>query len=871
MLRKLSQSKPSIGPSRAREAFRDLLQRPVEDADTQLNQLREVSTDTASLQDLVEHCLQMQQQHRARIHALEARLEGYGYKPMPVEHELELEEASDIFDGIGESGDRNEGHQQHESPDQDLSLDPVTQSQLSPSVDTSSPAASQPISDVDELRTRYREASMASRPTETPPSQNVSSSVSALSLSPCLRELQQKYALASAKKAKDRVSLESVNAPQDHQSTQDGSKHHPLAGIGRKLDYLSLESPTLQMQPSKRSSVGPLEHLHLADVTTLPRLQHTPSADQSLGSSQMRQPAFTAHRTLPPSQMHHVRPALNPSAFDQDSTEDLRRHVIRENIQRTPAPHNLTILSAQFPVAMPQHVPAAPSGMPHPVPDRLRSNTAAAAAGAGTTQAKSALLSSPPRQSAAHPTTPSTADLLRAAHSGSQRGQASACGHASQQIYLQPQASAEERCPEVTSTLAAGHQLTHPAAQPAIDSSAPHITPCFHPAPSQGSLTGAAGTLFNRLLPGQLTRADGLPNTVMPAAHSFESRVSNPVQPDAVAADRLPALQPAGLGSMHGPAGASAVRGPSSWRPAVMPYRSGCNEQQSSRTAQTQAKVAAGWPPASGPEDRPMQLSNPVSGVNGRQACMSASSAHTHAGDAAGRLPVSTQLCMPMPHAAAHSAVSWPISTGFAGTMSAASEAPLMSQCLQTLHAPSLAAAHAASHPGADAGAANAIAQPVPPAASQAATTVPSCSHDDARAAKATRPTALHAALDTHGVPDPGVASRFPTHPKPSVSQPSAGMSSEGTAVQAPGPSQVSALTQQEYEAMPVRFSRHLPLDQINAALAFISERGSAGVQPGDLEAAGGRLWTSTMLSCLMALKRVKGMTINGHHAYYPC
>ena len=44
-----------------------------------------------------------------------------------------------------------------------------------------------------------------------------------------------------------------------------------------------------------------------------------------------------------------------------------------------------------------------------------------------------------------------------------------------------------------------------------------------------------------------------------------------------------------------------------------------------------------------------------------------------------------------------------------------------------------------------------------------------------------------------------------------------------------------------------------------------------AGVQPGDLEAAGGKLWTSTMLSCLMALRRVKGMTINGSHAYYPC
>ena len=44
-----------------------------------------------------------------------------------------------------------------------------------------------------------------------------------------------------------------------------------------------------------------------------------------------------------------------------------------------------------------------------------------------------------------------------------------------------------------------------------------------------------------------------------------------------------------------------------------------------------------------------------------------------------------------------------------------------------------------------------------------------------------------------------------------------------------------------------------------------------AGVQPGDLEAAGGRLWTSTMLSCLMALRRVKGMTVNGYHAYYPC
>ena len=48
-------------------------------------------------QDLVEHCLQMQHQHRVMVQALEFRLEGYGFKPLPEGHELEVEEPPGIF------------------------------------------------------------------------------------------------------------------------------------------------------------------------------------------------------------------------------------------------------------------------------------------------------------------------------------------------------------------------------------------------------------------------------------------------------------------------------------------------------------------------------------------------------------------------------------------------------------------------------------------------------------------------------------------------------------------------------------------------------------------------------------------------------
>ena len=49
------------------------------------------------MQDLVEHCLQMQNHHRARIQALEDRLEGYGYKRPTEDHEMEVEEAPCAF------------------------------------------------------------------------------------------------------------------------------------------------------------------------------------------------------------------------------------------------------------------------------------------------------------------------------------------------------------------------------------------------------------------------------------------------------------------------------------------------------------------------------------------------------------------------------------------------------------------------------------------------------------------------------------------------------------------------------------------------------------------------------------------------------
>ena len=137
-------------------------------------------------QDLLEHCLQMQRQHRARIEALESHLEGYGYRPLPEGHELEVEEASDIFgeQGIAQPacsahlpllmsirhlhssrqcngqthqriksacagciGDKCDAElQQHESSVLDNAMPQVVESQMSPSVDISSPTASQPIS-----------------------------------------------------------------------------------------------------------------------------------------------------------------------------------------------------------------------------------------------------------------------------------------------------------------------------------------------------------------------------------------------------------------------------------------------------------------------------------------------------------------------------------------------------------------------------------------------------------------------------------------------------------------------------------------------------------------------------------------------------
>lgn len=99
---------------------------------------------------------------------------------------------------------------------------------------------------------------------------------------------------------------------------------------------------------------------------------------------------------------------------------------------RTPAPHTLPMLPAAIPSAMPTNHPIGAPGTYHAVPaDHLSTHAhtrvaAAAAARLESSQAASGnLLASPPRQPVAQPATPSTADLLRAAHSGSQRSQVS--------------------------------------------------------------------------------------------------------------------------------------------------------------------------------------------------------------------------------------------------------------------------------------------------------------------------------------------------------------------------------------------------------------------------------------------------------------
>ncbi|KAK9823097.1 hypothetical protein WJX72_000242 [[Myrmecia] bisecta] len=306
-------SKPSAGPGQFRECLQDLLIEPASEIEEEVAALEGVTLDAVSLEELVGHCLAVYEENKRHIKDMEAHLAQYGYTSGFVADEAIADPRERLAQGpvAMPSAEPSGESALPTDEDADQENDPACAAQRTalkgqkPQACTAikaqplgqltnlpyerqpsqSPAMSIEFPDVaDALQDKYREQSLSRQPTVTPSPNVSSSSASAISFSPSLRELQRKYG-----KAQSRDSLDSVNAPLASDPSQGPS---PAVGPALAGAVAEPASGGRQAAADGRTRIGQLAmdmaNLRTSSIAASPlgrlnlRVPETPSSPQTI-------------------------------------------------------------------------------------------------------------------------------------------------------------------------------------------------------------------------------------------------------------------------------------------------------------------------------------------------------------------------------------------------------------------------------------------------------------------------------------------------------------------------------------------------------------------------------------------------------------
>ncbi|KAK9826810.1 hypothetical protein WJX81_003120 [Elliptochloris bilobata] len=209
------------GPAVFRESCEELATQAAV-ISAQVSQLEGVTLDAVSLEELLGHCTALYQENQRRICDLERHLRQYGYKAEFPAQQLGHTRTSASEEAVAVPSAAT-GHNRDE---------PVRGH-------TQTPEA---------LQGKYGSAaSLAQRPAGESPGSGRCSSVSAASLSPSIRELQRKYGgdaePASAKNEQPGRDVARTPAPQGAVNGCTPTGAPDAASLGRQLEYLALEAP----------------------------------------------------------------------------------------------------------------------------------------------------------------------------------------------------------------------------------------------------------------------------------------------------------------------------------------------------------------------------------------------------------------------------------------------------------------------------------------------------------------------------------------------------------------------------------------------------------------------------------------------------
>ncbi|BDA50649.1 probable pentatricopeptide repeat-containing protein At3g61520, mitochondrial at N-terminal half [Coccomyxa sp. Obi] len=254
-LRRTVNSKPCIGPTVFRESCKELVHQAAV-ISSEVGKLQSVTLDAVSLEEVLSHCLALHKDSQRRIVELEGRLRQYGYKAEYCGRVVE--EPLAILDSQPEVADA------HANVACSMSNEKTEGSRKDWHEERYGTQSPEPLGD---LTGKYTmESTSTARQLTITPSPVASSLVSAVSLTPSLRELQRKYAANSGPSGSSKGDQSGSSVMQRDMEQKYGACASTPDVIGRKLAYLALETPggVLRSSPSQQDPLAKkVDHLAL--------------------------------------------------------------------------------------------------------------------------------------------------------------------------------------------------------------------------------------------------------------------------------------------------------------------------------------------------------------------------------------------------------------------------------------------------------------------------------------------------------------------------------------------------------------------------------------------------------------------------------